>query len=214
MPVVSLRMAHETIQRIVEEKLFAVIRVADTSKIPLFVQRIAEAGISIIEVTLNSGGAIECIEELVHRFPKCLIGAGTVIGKKDSEAAIAAGAKFLVSPIADTKMITVARDNGVASMAGALTPTEAYHAHTSGADFVKLFPLTGLGPAYVKALRGPLPQIRYVATNGVTPQNVGAFLAAGCSAVGLGSSLISDADVAAAAFGMVGERALLARQAV
>lgn len=207
-------MAHETIQRIADEKLFAVIRVRDTTMIPSFVQKITEAGISIIEVTLNSGGAIECIEELVHRFPKCLIGAGTVIGKKDSEAAIAAGAKFLVSPIVDTKMITVARDNGVASMAGALTPTEVYHAHTSGADFVKLFPLVGLGPAYVKALRGPLPQIRYIATNGVTPQNVVEFIAAGCTAVGLGSSLISDADIAASDSDAVGKRAAAARAMV
>ncbi|MBS1903553.1 MAG: bifunctional 4-hydroxy-2-oxoglutarate aldolase/2-dehydro-3-deoxy-phosphogluconate aldolase [Bacteroidetes bacterium] len=207
-------MAHETIQRIADEKLFAVIRVRDTSTIPSFVQKITEAGISIIEVTLNSGGAIECIEELVHRFPKCLIGAGTVIGKKDSEAAIAAGAKFLVSPIVDTKMITVARDNGVPSMAGALTPTEVFHAHTSGADFVKLFPLVGLGPAYVKALRGPLPQIRYVATNGVSPQNVGEYIAVGCTAAGLGSSLISDADIAASDSDAVGKRAATARAMV
>jgi 2-dehydro-3-deoxyphosphogluconate aldolase/(4S)-4-hydroxy-2-oxoglutarate aldolase len=207
-------MAHETIQRILDEKLFAVIRLKDTSTLPKFVEQIIAGGISIVEVTLNSGNAIECIEELAHRFPNCLIGAGTVIGKKDSEAAIAAGAKFLVSPIVDMKMITVARDNGIASMAGAFTPTEIHHAHNSGADFVKVFPLAGLGPSYIKAIRGPLPNIRLVATNGVTLANLSEFFAAGCSAIGLGSALITDADVTASDFIDVGARGQAARESV
>jgi 2-dehydro-3-deoxyphosphogluconate aldolase/(4S)-4-hydroxy-2-oxoglutarate aldolase len=189
-------MISQTIERILAEKIFAVIRLTDTSSLPLFVERLVAEGITIIEVTLNSGDALDTIERLSAKFPTCLIGAGTVIGRKDSENAIAAGAKFLVSPVVDGKMISIARDNGIPSFAGAFTPTEVHQAQSMGADFVKIFPLAGIGPTYIKALKGPLPDARYVATNAVTIENIREFFAAGCSAVGLGTTLISNEDVA------------------
>jgi 2-dehydro-3-deoxyphosphogluconate aldolase/(4S)-4-hydroxy-2-oxoglutarate aldolase len=183
------------IDRILKEKLIAVIRLKDTSHITEYAERIVAGGITILEVTLNSQNALECIELLIKKFPHCLIGAGTVIGRKASEQAITAGAKFLVSPTNDGKMITVARENAVVSIGGAFTPTEAWESHANGADFVKIFPLTGLGPNYIKALRGPFKDIRFVVTNGATLDNILEFFEAGVSAIGLGSVLVSDEDV-------------------
>ncbi len=168
----------------------------------------------MLEVTMNSQNATDAIELLNQKFPHCLIGAGTVIGRKASEQAITAGAKFLVSPVNDAKMITVARENAVVSMAGAFSPTEVWEAHTNGADFVKVFPLTGLGPNYIKALRGPFPDIRLAATNGVTLENIGEFFKAGVVAVGLGTVLISDEDVAGNKLDEVESRARKAREAL
>ena len=198
---------HPTIDRILKEKIIAVIRLKDTSRIVEFAERIVKGGITTLEVTLNSQNALECIELLIQKFPQCLIGAGTVIGRKASESAITAGAKFLVSPVNDGKMITVAREHAIVSVAGAFTPTEAWEAHSNGADFVKIFPLTGLGPNYIKALRGPFKDIRFIVTNGVTLDNIGEFFDAGVSAVGLGSILISDEDVANGKFDEVERRA-------
>jgi 2-dehydro-3-deoxyphosphogluconate aldolase/(4S)-4-hydroxy-2-oxoglutarate aldolase len=195
------------IDRILNEKIIAIIRLKDTSRILEFVERIVSGGITILEVTLNSQHALECIELLNKKFPQCLIGAGTVIGRKAAESAITAGAKFLVSPVNDGKMITVAREHSVVSMAGAFTATEVWEAHTNGADFIKLFPLTGIGPNYIKALRGPFPDIRFIPTNGVTIDTIPDFFKAGAVAVGLGSVLISDEDVAGNKFDEVEKRA-------
>ena len=195
------------ISRILNEKLIAVNRLQDTSHIVEYAERIVAGGITILEVTLNSQNALDCIELLRKKFPQCLIGAGTVIGRKASESAIVAGAEFLVSPVNDPKMITVAREHAVVSIGGAFTPTEAWEAHTNGADFVKIFPLTGLGPNYIKALRGPFKDIRFVVTNGVTLDNIGDFFDVGVSAIGLGSVLISDEDIADGKFEEVEKRA-------
>ncbi len=202
------------IDRILKEKIIAVLRLKDTSHIAEYADRIIAGGISILEVTLNSQNALDAIELLNKKFPQCLIGAGTVIGRKASEQAITAGAKFLVGPINDAKMITVARENAVVSIAGAFTPTEVWEAHTNGADFVKVFPLSGLGPNYIKALRGPFPDIRLAATNGVTLDNIGEFFQAGVVAVGLGTVLISDEDVSNGKFDEVEKRARKAIESI
>ncbi len=204
-------MLSNTTERIIKEKIFAVIRLTDTSSLPLFVERMIRGGITIFEVTLNSTNAIEVIEELSHKFPQCLIGAGTVIGRSAAETAIAAGAKFLVTPVLDGKTIVIARENGVPSFAGALTPTEVHQAQSQGADFIKLFPLVGLGPAYLKAIRGPLPNARYVPTNGVTLDNLAEYFSAGATAVGLGTPLISNKDIEGMLLDEVEARATRAR---
>ena len=195
------------IDRILKEKIIGIIRLKDTSHIVEYVGRMVSGGITIFEVTLNSENALECIELLIQKFPQCLIGAGTVIGRKAAESAITAGAKFMVSPINDGKMITVAREHAVVSIGGAFSPTEVWEAHTNGADFIKLFPLTGIGPNYIKALRGPFPDIRFIPTNGVTIDTIPDFLKAGAVAVGLGSVLISDDDVAGKKFDEIQMRA-------
>ena len=195
------------IQRILDEKVFAVLRLQRTEKIEDVVSAIVKGGISIIEITMNSKNAEECIHRVSKAFPDCLIGAGTVIGVDAATRAIESGAKFLVSPVTDLDMIAVASEVGVVSMAGALTPTEAWQATQAGSDFVKLFPLAGLGPQYIRAMRGPLPDIRFVPTNGVTVENVPEWFEAEASAVGIGTPLISDRDLESGDFNIIEERA-------
>src|ERR1039458_9139072 len=167
------------IQRILHEKVFAVLRLQRTEEIERVVESIVNGGISIIEITMNSKNAEECIYRVSKAFPDCLIGAGTVIGVEAATKAIESGAKFLVSPVTDLDMLAVANTVGIASMAGALTPTEAWQATQAGSDFVKLFPLAALGPQYIRAMRGPLPEIRYAPTPGVTVENVPEWFEAG-----------------------------------
>jgi 2-dehydro-3-deoxyphosphogluconate aldolase/(4S)-4-hydroxy-2-oxoglutarate aldolase len=201
-------MTKETvIQRILKEKVFAVLRLQHTEDIERVVEYVVMGGISIIEITMNSKNAEECIYRVSKAFPDCLIGAGTVIGVEAATKAIENGAKFLVSPVTDLDMLAVANEVGVVSMAGALTPTEAWQASQAGSDFVKLFPLAGLGPQYIRAMRGPLPNIRFVPTNGVTVENVPEWFEAGASAVGIGTPLVSDHDLENQDLKIIEERA-------
>lgn len=195
------------IQRILKEKAFAVLRLQRTDAIERVVEALVEGGITTIEITLNSRDALEVIHRISKQFPKCLVGAGTVIGIEAATQAIESGAKFLVSPVTDLDMLAVAQQVGVASMAGALTPTEAWQASQAGSDFVKLFPLAGLGPQYLRAMRGPLQDIRFVPTNGVTPENVAEWFAAGAAAVGVGTPLVSDRDIEAGDYKVITARA-------
>ena len=195
------------IQRILDEKIFAVLRLQRTEEIERVIESNVTGGISIIEITMNSKNAEECIHRVSKAFPDCLIGAGTVIGVEAATRAIESGAKFLVSPVTDLDMLVVANEVGVASMAGALTPTEAWQAAQAGSDFVKLFPLAGLGPQYIRAMRGPLPHIRFVPTNGVTVENIPEWFEVGAAAVGIGTPLVSDRDLENGDFNIIEERA-------
>ena len=195
------------IQRILDEKVFAVLRLQRTEVIERVVEAIVKGGISIVEITMNSKNAEKCVHRVSKAFPDCLIGAGTVIGVDVATRAIESGANYLVSPVTDLDMLAVASEVGVVSMAGALTPTEAWQAAQAGSDFVKLFPLAGLGPQYIRAMRGPLPNIRFVPTNGVTVENVPEWFDAGASAVGIGTPLVSDRDLESGDFNIIEERA-------
>ncbi len=196
-----------TIQRILEERVFAVLRLKRTEKIELVIEALLRGGIKTIEITMNSRAASEAIHRIAKDFPAVLVGAGTVIGVEAATKAVESGAKFLVSPVTDLDMLAVADAADVASMAGALTPTEAWQASAAGSDFVKLFPLAGLGPQYIRALRGPFPDIRFVPTNGVTVENVGEWFEAGASATGVGTPLITDRDIEAGDFSVIENRA-------
>ncbi len=198
------------VKRILDARLFAVIRLQRIERIEELATALFEEGIKTIEITLNSKNALDAIQIVERACPDMLVGAGTVIGVEAAMKAVERGAKFLVSPVTDLDMLAVAQQVGVASMIGALTPTEAWQASIAGADFVKLFPLAGLGPDYIKAIRGPLPDIRFVPTNGVTPSNVSEWFTAGASAVGLGSSLVTDLDIDQKGFGEVRARARMA----
>jgi 2-dehydro-3-deoxyphosphogluconate aldolase / (4S)-4-hydroxy-2-oxoglutarate aldolase len=192
----KLALKKPVIDRIVKEKVFAVLRLKDTTRIEEIVNTIIENGISVIEITLNSGNALDAMQRISRNCAPCLLGAGTILGYESAAQAIESGAKFLVSPVTDLDMLAVGNEIGITTMAGALTPTEAWQAYGAGADFVKLFPLAGLGPQFIKAIRGPMDFIRYVPTNGVTVENVREWFDAGASAVGIGSALVSDADTA------------------
>jgi 2-dehydro-3-deoxyphosphogluconate aldolase/(4S)-4-hydroxy-2-oxoglutarate aldolase len=129
---------------------------------------------------------------VTQRFgDRILMGVGSVIDPQTVDAAVAAGAEFIVTPVTKPEVIAAANRLNKPIASGAFTPTECLLAHESGADFVKLFPAEFNGPAYVKTLLAPLPQLRIVPTGGVTPQTAGAFLAAGSVALGVGSALVS-----------------------
>lgn len=172
-------------------RLVAVIR-ADRPEDALFAARaMAEAGVRGIEITFTVPDAARIIKDAIHEMPESVIvGAGTVMGAAQAREALEAGARFLVSPIMYPRLVELGHAAGALVAIGGLTPTEIVAAHRAGADWVKVFPGESLGgPAYIKHLRGPLPDIPLMVTGGVTRENAAAYLAAGAQSVGLGSDL-------------------------
>jgi 2-dehydro-3-deoxyphosphogluconate aldolase/(4S)-4-hydroxy-2-oxoglutarate aldolase len=145
-----------------------------------------------MEVTMTTPNALQVITTVTQRFgDEILMGVGSVIAPQTARDAVVAGAQFIVTPVTKPAVIAAANHLGKPIASGAFTPTECLLAHESGADFVKLFPAEFNGPAYVKTLLAPLPQLRIIPTGGVTLETAGAFLAAGSVALGVGSALVS-----------------------
>jgi len=151
----------------------------------------AEAGLTTIEVTMNSAGATEAISSLVKEFgDKLNIGAGTVCTLEDLDKALQAGAQFIVTPILKAEVITACVQSQVPVFAGAFTPSEIYSAWELGASMVKVFPAGFLGPTYIKEVLAPLNHIKLLPTGGVSQENFGDFLKAGAAGLGMGSHLL------------------------
>jgi len=169
----------------------AVIRMKDPAKVQAVVDAIAAGGVHAIEVTMTVPGAVKLIEQLGPRMPSgFLLGAGTVLDAATAAQVIDAGAQFIVSPVYRTSLITACHARGVPVTPGCFTPTEILDAWEAGADIVKVFPATALGPGYIKDVRAPLPQVKLMPTGGVTVDNAGEWIAAGAVAVGVGSALL------------------------
>ena len=169
-------------------------------------QAVVDGGFKLIEFTLTTPGALE----LVNRFSKrdgLLVGAGTVLTTTHAREAVAAGARFLVSPIVDAKVIAEAAALDVPCIPGACTPTEMETAHRCGADFIKVFPAPFGGPEFIRAILGPLPHLNLFPTAGATPDNFGEFLEAGCAGVGFVRSLFVPSDLSAGDFAAIRDRA-------
>jgi 2-dehydro-3-deoxyphosphogluconate aldolase/(4S)-4-hydroxy-2-oxoglutarate aldolase len=182
----------EIISRLIDPGVIAVIRAQKAEQVPAVCEALVAGGLTAIEITMTTPNAIGAIRRARADFgSRALIGVGTVLDRATCQAALDAGAEFVVTPICRTELVSVVHAAGRPIMLGAYTPTEAQTAHEAGADFIKIFPADGLGPAYIKALRAPLPHLRIVPTGGVDVHNIGDFLKAGCAAVGLGSSLVS-----------------------
>jgi 2-dehydro-3-deoxyphosphogluconate aldolase/(4S)-4-hydroxy-2-oxoglutarate aldolase len=179
--------------RVLEVGIVPVIRADSTKKAIAAAEAIVEGGISILEVTMTVPGAIDAIRHAVKSHGhKAIIGAGTVLDARTASECFDAGAEFLVSPGLDVETVRAATGAGKLIMAGALTPTEIVAAWRAGADFVKVFPASAVGGAsYIKALRGPLPQIPLVPTGGVNLNTAADFLRAGSAALGIGGELVS-----------------------
>ncbi|MDG4797583.1 bifunctional 4-hydroxy-2-oxoglutarate aldolase/2-dehydro-3-deoxy-phosphogluconate aldolase [Micromonospora sp. WMMD1082] len=174
-------------------RLLAIIRGTDTAAAIAAGTALLAEGVSIIEVALTTPGALRAVEALRAAAPAGgLVGAGTVLTGADVADAAAAGAQFVVTP-AVVESIGEAARRGLPVAAGALTPTEAYTAMRLGASAVKLFPASVGGPAYLRAVRDPFPDIPFVAVGGVGPAELPAYLAAGAIAVGVGGPLVGDA---------------------
>jgi 2-dehydro-3-deoxyphosphogluconate aldolase/(4S)-4-hydroxy-2-oxoglutarate aldolase len=149
----------------------------------------------VMEVTLNTTGALDGITLLRERFgDKILVGAGTVRTVSQFHDALAAGAQFTVSPNLDMATVEASLANDILHLPGVFTPTEAQQAYVAGCKLVKLFPSEVVGPRYLKAIRAPLDDIQFIPTGGITPDNVGDYIRAGAAAVGLGSALVTGPD--------------------
>lgn len=195
---VPARSRADVLATIREIGIIPVIRAENADSAMAVVDALAEAGLAIAEVTMTVPRAIDVIEMVAKRYgDKVLVGAGTVTDADTVRQALAAGAEFVVSPCVVREVIDAARSAGVAIMPGGLTPTEIFEAHSAGADMVKVFPVQNVGgAAYLRALRGPFPDIPLVPTGGVTLDNVKQMFEAGAAAVGVGSELISKEAIA------------------
>jgi 2-dehydro-3-deoxyphosphogluconate aldolase/(4S)-4-hydroxy-2-oxoglutarate aldolase len=182
----------EVLNRMINEGLIPVIRVTSASEAMDVADAIKEGGVSFIEITMSVQGAIDVIKELTQKYKdEIIMGAGTVLDPETGRAALLAGAQFIVSPTLNLDLIQLAHRYSAVVIPGAMTPTEILTAWNAGADMVKVFPSAQLGgPEYIKALRGPLPQILLVPTGGVNLQNAGAFIKAGAAALGVGGELV------------------------
>lgn len=182
----------QVLSHLIEVGIVPVIRAPSTDLALRGVEAVLEAGITVLEITLTVPDALTLINSLSIRFDnKVLLGAGSVTTVDQAKAAAEAGARFIVSPGLNVDMVRAMKADGVAMVAGALTPTEVMAAHAAGADLVKIFPCSALGGAkYLKALRGPLPHVKLVPTGGVNADTAADFLEAGAIALGVGSDLV------------------------
>jgi Entner-Doudoroff aldolase len=179
------------IARIESGRVIAILRGDFRASVTRIAEALALAGVTAVEATLNSPGVIELIATLVKQFgDRMAVGAGTVLKTQDVGRVADAGGQFIVSPNCNAAVIAHTKVLNLVSIPGCFTPTEVIAAIDAGADAIKLFPAGSLGPGYVKALRGPLGDVRLVPTGGVTPELARDYQRAGAWAVGVGSELI------------------------
>ena len=177
-------------------RVVPVVRTHSTQHAATVVQWLRDAGLRIFEITMTVPDAPALIRELASD-PSLLIGAGTVPGRAEAEACLAAGARFIVAPWVDDTLADPCGAFGAVLMLGALTPTEVRAARAAGADVVKVFPASSAGgPAHIRALASVFPDVAFCPTGGVEPGNVAAYLSAGAAFVGIGGALVDEKRVA------------------
>lgn len=181
----------DAVQRMMSCGVVAIVRMDDAAGLGQVAHAIKEGGVDVIEFTMTTPGALDIIAKSSAEFgSSVLLGAGTVLDTETARAAILAGARFLVAPTLNLDVIALAHRYDVAILPGVFTPTEMLTAWEAGADLLKVFPATALGPQYFKDVLAPLPYLRMVPTGGVSLQNCGDFIKAGAVAVAVGSNLV------------------------
>lgn len=180
------------LKRLNDEKIVAILRHIPIEKVNHTVEALKHGGVKILEVTMNSEGAIQSIDQLRNKFSddEVVVGAGTVLDIQMAKEAVAAGAEFLISPNLDESVIYYAVEQGIEVWPGVMTPTEMVKAWNAGARAIKLFPAGFLGPTYIKDIRAPLSHIPIIATGGISLENLRQFFDAGAIAIGLGGQLL------------------------
>lgn len=190
-------MREDVIRKIEEEKIIVIVRGVESEKLIPLAEAMYDGGIRLLEITYSANGktsdeeTADSIKRLSEHFvDRMYIGAGTVLTEKQVELTYKAGGKFIISPDTCPEVIKKTRELGMVSMPGALTPSEIQIAHKSGANFVKMFPITNMGVSYVKAVLAPLSHIKLLAVGGVNADNMRDYLNAGVRGFGIGSNII------------------------
>jgi 2-dehydro-3-deoxyphosphogluconate aldolase/(4S)-4-hydroxy-2-oxoglutarate aldolase len=194
----------EILDRILRTGIVAVVRSAEGEVLVDVAEALVAGGVDIVEITFTVPKPLEVLERVADRLAgRAIVGAGTVLDAETARAALLAGAQFVVTPVVSLPVIEICRRYGTVVASGAFTPTEVLAAWQAGADIVKIFPAEIGGPGHLKALRGPLPQIRLMPTGGVTLATAADFLQAGACALGVGGSLVEEAAIKARDFARI-----------
>jgi 2-dehydro-3-deoxyphosphogluconate aldolase / (4S)-4-hydroxy-2-oxoglutarate aldolase len=179
--------------------VIAIVRLPEASSAAPVASAVHRGGIRLIEVTLTTAGALDAVATMRDAGLDGLsVGMGSVRTAEEARVSIAAGAEYLVTPTTNLEVLSAAQEAGVPVVCGAFTPTELDTAHRAGADYVKLFPASVVGPRYLREVLAPLPDLRIVPTGGVNVETIPQFKAAGAVGVGVGSALVDKTTVAAA----------------
>ncbi len=195
-------------KRLLEPGIITIIRTNDPSPLVDAAEALLAGGVRALEITMNTPGALQTLKAIRERVgTEMALGVGTVLDETGCREALESGVDFVVTPISRPEVIALCNQWKRPIISGAFTPTEAWLAHEAGADFIKLFPATALGPVYMKELRAPMPQLRLIPTGGVSIENIGAYLQAGCAAVAVGSALLDGALLARRDMGEITLRA-------
>ena len=188
--------------------MVGIIRMKDPGRLPAVVDALAEGGVRVLEITMTVPGAVDLIRRTAPSLPAgFLMGAGTVLDVETAHRVIDAGARFLVSPTLNLEVIEAAHQRDVPILPGCFSPTEILTAWNAGADIVKVFPATALGPTYLRDVHGPLPDVKLMPTGGVSIDNAGEWIRAGAAGVGVGSALLDPGAIASGNYGALTERA-------
>ncbi len=200
--------AAQTLEQLGRAGVLAIVRLDSAEQLLRVAEAVAEGGVTALEFTLTTPGALEALRQSIRRLPSSmLLGAGTVLDAASARAAIQAGAQLIVSPTLVPEVAAVCREADVLCLPAGLTPTELQAAWALGTGLVKLFPASVGGPSYLREVRAPLPHLRLVPTGGVSVDNAAAFMQAGAFALGVGSALVDRALVAAGAWAALTDRA-------
>jgi 2-dehydro-3-deoxyphosphogluconate aldolase/(4S)-4-hydroxy-2-oxoglutarate aldolase len=198
------------LRQVLDCAIVAVVRSPDSQQLVEVARALADGGISVIEITMSVPNALDVLRQVRQALgDRVLLGAGTVLDPETARAVLFAGAEYIVAPTVNLDVIRLCRRYDKLVMPGAFTPTEILTAWEAGADIVKVFPADVVGPAFFKALRGPLPQIRLMPTGGVDLTTAADFLKSGACCLGIGGQLVEPKAVAERNFDRIRD---LARQ--
>jgi 2-dehydro-3-deoxyphosphogluconate aldolase/(4S)-4-hydroxy-2-oxoglutarate aldolase len=198
----------EQMQRIEACGIVAIIRANSSNELIDAAAAIHAGGVSVIEVTMTTPNALQVISDVSSAYgDSVLVGAGSVLDAETARAVMLAGAEFIVSPVTKADVIEICNRYSKVVIPGAFTPTEILMAWEAGADYVKVFPSSGVGASYIKDVKAPLPHIPLVPTGGINAENAAAFISAGATALGVGSSLVNNQLIETGQFESLTERA-------
>lgn len=210
-------MRHDVVRKIVDTGAVAVIRLSDVEQLTRVIGAVRRGGITTIEITMTTPDALRVIDEVTEQFvddDELLVGVGSVLDGPTARMAINAGAQFVVGPTLSADLVETSHRYDVPAIPGTFTPTEVSRAHERGADIVKVFPASTVGPSYFWALQGPLPHVKLMPTGGVGLRDAGDWIRAGACVVGVGGALFDEKAIADEDYDALTENAEILRRSV